>query len=147
MGLRMHNFSQIEDFYNKFIKNPGSWNLEGIFMVNLDLLHHFDLLHFGPDSERTDGMLERYFHMAETPDKLTLVNDQFVIWIFPSQLSNEPVTYTMIALNHKEGPKLEVVFIASGVYNQSNLIMRVLESFLEEIQDNERMLSNMEKPA
>ncbi len=143
----MHNFAQIEEFYNKFLKDLDTWNPEGIFMVNLDLLDHFGLLHFDPLSEKNNGMLERYFHMAETADKLTLVNDEFVIWIFPSQLSNEPVTYTMIALNQKSGPKLEAVFIASGVYNQSNLIMRVLENFLEEIQDNERMLSKMEKPA
>ena len=143
----MHNFAQIEEFYNKYVNNLENWNPEGIFLINLDLLEHFDMLHFGPLSAKSNGMLERYFHMSETSNKLTLVNDDFVIWIFPSELNNDPVTYTMIALNQKSGPKLEAVFIASGVYNQSNLIMRVLENFLEEIQDNERMLSNMEKPA
>lgn len=143
----MHNFALIEEFYKKFIQDLDSWIPEGIFLVNLDLLQRFNLLHFGPKSEPENMVLERYFHMVETPDKLTLVNQEFVIWIFPSQISNEPVTYTMIALNQKEGPKLEVAFIASGVYNQSNLIMCILESFLAEIQENERMLSNMEKPA
>lgn len=141
----MHDFFKIEEFYNKCVNNLDDVVPEGIYNVNLDLLYHFDLLHFGPQPETNNGMLERYFHMVETPEKLTLVNEEFVIWIFPSQSGNEPVTYTMIALNHKEGPKLEAVFIASGVYNQSILIMRLLESFLAEIQDNERMLSNMEK--
>lgn len=141
----MHNFSKIEEFYNKCINDLDHSVHEGIFIVNLDLLHRFDLLHFGPQEEPSNGMLERYFQMVETPEKLTLVNEEFVIWIFPSQLENEPVTYTMIALNHPEGPKLEAVFIAAGVYNQSNLIMRLLEGFMAEIQDNERMLSNMEK--
>lgn len=141
----MHNFTLIEEYYNKFIKQLDYWIPDGIFLVNLDLLHRFDLLHFGPSSGSDDLILERYFHMVEAPEKLTLVNDEFIIWIFPAQLNQEPVTYTLIALNRKEEPHLEAAFIASGVYNQSKLIMRLLESFLSEIQENERMLSNLEK--
>ena len=142
----MHDFNLIEEYYNKFVDRLEEWIPDAIFFVNLDLLHRYDLLHFGPQVMRKgDLILDRYFHIAETPDKLTLVNDEFVIWIYPSHLNDEPVTNVLIALNRKGVPQLETAFIASGVYNQSSLIMRLLEVILAEIHDNEQLLAQLEQ--
>lgn len=142
----MHNFTLIEEYYNKFVKRLEKWIPDSIYLVNLDLLHRYDLLHFGPQALKGgDLVLDRYFHIAETPDKLTLVNDEFVIWIYPSDLNGDPATYVLIALNRQGVPQLETAFIASGIYNQSGLIMKLLEGILSEIHDNEQMLSKMEQ--
>ena len=55
--------------------------------------------------------------MIETTEKITLINDEFVIWIVPEKVNNSATTYTLIALNRNDGPQLEVTFITSGVYN------------------------------
>lgn len=138
----MHNLSLIEEHYKKYIKNLHQWIPEGIQVVNLSLLHRLDLLHF-QYLENRDPVLMRYFHMIESPEKITLVNDEFVVWIVTDNVDTIPLTYTLVALNQGEQLKLELAFIASGVYNSSNLILRILEKFLLEIQENERMLSKL----
>jgi len=56
-------------------------------------------------------------------------------------------TYALIALNHGETePQLEAAFIASGVYNSSALVSKVLEKFLLDIQENERTLDKFSHP-
>lgn len=135
----MHNLSLIEEYYKKYIKSLYHWIPEGIYTVNLDLLHKFNLLHF-QYPEVQEPTLTRYFHIVESPEKITLINEQYIIWILPDRIDNIPVTYTLIALNREDQPKLEMAFIASGVYNTSKLVLRLLEKFLIEIQENEAML-------
>ncbi len=140
----MHNLSLIEEYYNKFIKNLYLWVPEGIFFINLELLHHFDLLHFQPISRKKNSNLTSHFHIIESSEKLTLINDEFIVWIIPDRMDQIPITHTLIALNHTDRePQLEVAFIASGVYNTSKLVLKVLENFLIEIQDNENALANL----
>lgn len=146
----MYDFELIEEYYNKFVKQLDYWIPEGFCVLNLELLHRLDLLHFSPVpvGTATSGVLESYFQMMETEEKLTLVNDQFIIWIFPDMLNGISVTFTLIALNNgDEDPHLELAFVASGVYNHSSMIMKTLEKFLAEIQENERLLASYEKPA
>lgn len=138
----MHNLALLEEYYNKFIKGLNTWNSEGLYVVNLELLHHFDLLHFQPQMEHPEPNLTCYFHLFESPEKITLINDEFIIWIIPEKAEQQPaLTYTFIALNRGERePQLEVVFITSGVYNSSKLVLKVLEQFLIEIQEVEATL-------
>ncbi|WP_039356727.1 hypothetical protein [Candidatus Protochlamydia amoebophila] len=140
----MHNLAMIEEYYKKFSKNLSYWIPDGIFYVNLDLLHHFDLLHFQPLTKKKAQLIPRYFHIIESTDKITLVNDDYIVWIVPDQLDDLPVTYTLIALNKpEEDVHLEATFIASGIYNNSKIVLKILESFLAEIQDNEQQLSQL----
>jgi hypothetical protein len=144
----MHNFPLIEECYKKFIKSLFYWIPEGIFLVNLELLHHFDLLHFQPATNRKDPNLTRYFHIIESSEKITLLNDDFIVWIIPDKINQMSVTYTLIALNKPEQEhQLEAAFIASGVYNSSKLVLRILEKFLAEIHDNEKMLAKFKATA
>ncbi len=144
----MYNLSIIEECYKKFIKGLYSWIPEGIYFINLELLHHFDLLHFQPRVESKDPILTRYFQVFESPEKVTLLNDEFVIWIMPEKVDRTSLTYILIALNREnQEPQLEVAFIASGVYNSSKLVLKVLERFLVEIQETEMILSKYQDSA
>ena len=145
----MHNLSVIEECYRKFTKSLDTWIPEGIYFIDLELLHRFDLLHFQPRGDRKDPanpIVTRYFHIVESPEKITLINDEFVVWIIPDKLDHHSVTYTLIALNPNERePQLEAAFIATGVYNTSKLVLKVLEKFLVDIQDTETTLSGFEQ--
>ncbi len=142
----MHNLSQIEECYKRYIKSLYYWIPEGIFSVDLDLLRRFDLLHFQrPDYQ--NPLLTRYFYIIESPEKMTLINDEFVVWIMADRVDHIPVTYTLIAINQEDYPKLEIAFITSGVYNTSKLVLRILEKFLLEIQENEQMLLKFQTSA
>lgn len=135
----MDNLSSIENSYQKYIKNLSFWAPEGITPVDLHLLQHLDLLSFqNPQNEDT---LTRYFHVVESPEKITLVNDRFVIWIVPENVEGVPTTFTLIALNASPEPHLETVLAATGAYNTSILVLRVLEKHLGEIQENEDLLN------
>lgn len=144
----MYDLSLLEEYYKKFIKSLCSLIPEGIYFINLELLHHFDLLHFQPQTEYKDPALTRYFHIVETSEKITLINDEFIIWIMPDRVDETPLTYTLIALNRGEQePQLEAAFIATGIYNSSKLVLKVLEKFLIEIQDTEIALAKLQETA
>ena len=53
--------------------------------MNLELLRHFDLLRFQPAGADRNPLVNRYFHLVESPEKITLVNDEFVVWIVPGR--------------------------------------------------------------
>lgn len=138
----MHNLSIIEQYYQKYIQNLYYWVPEGLYTVDLALLHQHNLLHF-QYPESSDPYLTRYFHIIDSSDKITLINEEFIIWIIPDRVDNISVTYTLIAINKDNQPKLEMAFVASGVYNTSKVVLRVLEKFLVEIQENEKTLKSL----
>ena len=136
----MDDITQLDDCYNRYIKNVAGWIPEGFIDVNLKLLQRFDLLDYHR-KEKKEPALTRYFHVVETAEKITLINEQFVVWIVPDKVNNLPVTYALIALNHPNQPHLELAFSAAGVFNTSRLVLRVLDVFLQEIQETEDVLS------
>lgn len=140
----MYNLEIIEEYFKKFSKDLQQWLPEGITAVDLHLLHRFNLLHYY-NKERHDPSFTRYFNVVESLDKITLINEQFVVWIVPGKVDHSPITYTLVALNTEESPHLEVAFATTGVYNTSKLVLRVLEKFLYEIQENEEFLSKLKK--
>lgn len=140
----MGDISELDQCYKRYITNIQEWIPEGVISVDLRLLQHFDLLHYHRKDSK-DRALTRYFHVIETSEKITLVNDQFVIWIVPEKVNKIPITFTLIALNLEEGPRLEMAFSASGIYNSSRLVLRVLEKYLQEIQETEELLSKYQK--
>ena len=111
--------------------------LEGVIRVDIEVLHHFNLLNY---TKTHDSTLTRYFHVIESQEKITLINDQFIVWIVPENNSGHSQTYVLIALNHGGVPNLELAFLTSDVYNSSRLVLRLLEKFLFEIQENEDTL-------
>lgn len=140
----MDHLSILETYYRKYIEDLNSWLPEGIIDVNLGLLRSFNLLNYRDESV-IDPTLTRYFQVIESEEKITLVNEDFVVWIVPYNFDELPTTYILIALNQPNHPKIELAYSTSGVYNTSTLVLRVLEKFLMEIEENERVMSQISK--
>lgn len=140
----MHNIEVLEACYKRFIENMPDWLPEDIIYVDLKLLKKLDLLQYH-DPNYNDSNLTRYFHVIESNEKITLINDDFVVWIVPEKIEDVPVTYTLVALNTEREPKLQLCFVTSGVYNTSRLVLRVLEKLLFEIQENEELMMALQK--
>jgi hypothetical protein len=122
----------------------ANWLPEDIITVDLNLLQKLNLLDYN-DPKSEDPSLTRYFHVVESEEKITLINEDFIVWIVPEKLEDVAVTYTLIALNREGSPELELAFVNSGVYNTSKLVLRVLEKLLHETQENEEMIKKMQK--
>lgn len=139
--------SQLEEAFKEFSQNLGKYAPDGVISVDLPMLQDLGLLKHKELSQMTSHEdLMHYFHVLETPDKVTLFNEQFAIWILP-QMSNETaITLTFIALLHQDKPHLELVFSTSGVYNSPKFILKILEHFLTEVTDTEALISSMNRP-
>lgn len=142
MDKLMYNASELEQYFKKFIKNLSSWLPEGVLNVDIEILHRLGLLNY---HKSYDSTLTRYFHVIESQDKITLINEQFIVWIVPENDEGSSKTYVLIALNKQGIPKMELAFMTSDVYNSSRLVLRLLEKFLFEIQENEDSLKPYSK--
>jgi hypothetical protein len=128
---------EIEVDYQKYMGDLKKFAPDGVVEIDLSLLHELGLLSVEEDPEADDTALIHNFYVVESSDKLTLFNQKYVVWIVPKLIEQTPTTYTLIALNDKKQTHLEMVFSTSGVYNHSSLVLRILEKFLEQIEENE----------
>jgi len=80
---------------------------------------------------------------VESEEKLTLVNDEFIVWIVPEKLKSSSITFTLIALNKENDIQLELAFTTRGIYNNSHLVLRLLEKYLIDIQNTEEQLAKL----
>lgn len=140
----MNNSSKIEEYYNFYVNNLNYLIPDGIYEVNLDLLKNFDLLHFKYPENR-NAMLTGYFQVIESKEKITLFNEEFIVWIIPKRIHDVPTTHTLVAIINEAVPKLELAFITTGVYNSSMIVLKILEKFLIEIKENETLLNQIKK--
>lgn len=136
----------LEDFYKKYTNDLPSWLPEGVIDVDLALLHRLGILNHHTET-KDHFSLTRYFQVSESLEKITLINEQFVIWIVPEKIDDIPTTYTLVCLNRPKGPQLELAFCTWGIYNSSRLVLRVLEKFLYEIQETEDLLTSLKNGA
>jgi hypothetical protein len=141
----MINPNQLEEAYHEFSQNLTKWVPDGIINVNLTLLQELGLLDNEHLEQSQADNLTHLFHVMETPDKVTLFNQQFAIWIVPQLINEVPSTLTYISLLANSKPHLEIVFSTTGVYNIPKYILKVLQHFLEEVIDTEAVLSAMDK--
>jgi len=118
---------------------------DGIVDVDLSLLQELGLLSAEEGNPEVSDSLSHNFYVIESTEKLTLFNNKFSIWIVPKLLQGSPTTYTLIALNEEKKPHLEMVFTTSGVYNHSSLVLRILEKFLEQIEENEEEICSFKE--
>jgi hypothetical protein len=141
----MLNPSQLEDAYKDFTQNFQKRAPDGVINVNLAVLHELGLLNHANFEQAPADSLMHYFHVVETPDKVTLFNEQFAIWIVPKMVDDSPSTLTFIALLLNNKPRLEIVFSTAGVYNTPKYILKILQHFLTEVIDTESIISSMGK--
>ena len=139
----MDKIAELDSSYEQFIRRLPELLPDGIVQVDLKLLQKLGLLQEEVQTE-SSASLTRFFHVVESKDKITLFNDQFVIWIVPEKVHNEAQTLVLIAIEKSAKPHLEMAFSMSGIYNTSRLVLRVLEKFLAEIQENEELLTHLD---
>lgn len=138
----MINPSTLESRFQSYITDLNSWVPDGVLDVDLHLLHSLDLL-TNWNEEEEESALTHFFHVIETSEKLTLFNEQFVAWIVPYTLDQEAVTLTLLASLNEESLHLELAFMTSGVYNNSQTVLKVLERFIQEVQETESVLADI----
>jgi len=138
----MLNPYQIEQMYQNFIQNLSQCLHEDIINVDLKLLKDLGIL---DKIDQEDGDFTQYFHVIETPEKVTLFNEQFIIWIVPKMEEETPITYVMIALYNNEKSHLEIVFTTSGVYNTPKYVLKILQHYLLDMLETEATITAYEK--
>lgn len=141
-GKMMHNLKELDNCFKKFINQSDEYLPDGLTPVDIDLLHRLNLLNY---YKQADGGFTRYFQVVETDEKITLINEQFIVWILSEKIDNTSSTFIFIAINKPEEPHLEIAFSVSGVYNTSKLVLRLLEHYLQEIQDTEESLDHIKE--
>lgn len=135
----------MEQAFREYSNDLAHATPDGIISINLPTLHELGLLNCEMNTAKDKKKTNQYFHVMESPEKVTLFNDQFIVWIVPQMLDNQPGTYTLIAQNKDERPKAQLVYHTAGVYNTPNFVLKVLEHFLAEIQENNDLIHNLEK--
>ncbi len=141
----MLNPIQIEETYKEFVANLSQWAHDGITGIDLKFLYDQGLLSSLQDDKTDPDDLTQYFHVIESVEKVTLFNEQFIIWIIPKMEVDQPMTYVLIALNHPEKVHLEIVFTTRGVYNTPRYVLKVLQHYLVDMLETEATLISFEK--
>ncbi len=141
----MLNPIQIEETFKEFMGNLPQWAHDGVTPIDLKFLHDQGLLSALQDDHSEPDDLTQYFHVIESVEKVTLFNEQFIVWIIPKMEGEQPMTYVMIALNHPEKIHLEVVFLTRGVYNTPRYVLKVLQHYLVDMLETEATLTSFEK--
>lgn len=138
---------QIEEAYKQFMSDLTQWAHDGVMRIDLKFLHESGLLQSLQDDKSDPDDLTQYFHVVESVEKVTLFNEQFIVWIIPKMESDQPVTYVLIALNQPDKAHLEIVFNTHGVYNTPRYVLKVLQYFLIDMLETEETLISIEKKA
>lgn len=143
----MLNPMQIEESFKEFMSNLPQWAHDGIIPINLNFLHDQGLLISLTEDKGDPEDLTQYFHVIESVEKVTLFNEQFIVWIIPRLDGDQPMTYVLIALNQADKVHLEIVFTTHGVYNTPRYVLKVLQHFLVDMLETEATLTSFEKNA
>ncbi len=141
----MLNPLQIEEAYKRFVENLTDCAHDGIIHIDLNFLHDSGLLKTLQDEKEEPEDLTQYFHVVESVEKVTLFNEQFIVWIIPKMESDQSLTVVMIALNLPEKPHLEIVFTTKGIYNTPRYVLKVLQHYLLDMLETEATLISIEK--
>lgn len=137
---------ELEEAFRDFNENFQKWVPDGIIDIDIELLCNIGFLRDAElDTDKDEEDVTQYFHVLETPDKITLYNEKFAIWIVPKTVETIPTTLTYISLLQKKKLALELIFSTSGVYNSPKFILKVLQYFLIEVIDTEEVISSMGK--
>lgn len=137
--------NELEETYKEFTENFQKWAPDGIFEITLESLSEMGLLNKEDFDEEEPDDVTQYFHVMETPDKITLHNEKFAIWIVPKLVDDVSTTLTYISQIGKKGPQLELVYSNAGVYNTPKFILKVLQHFLIDVIDTDAIISSIGK--
>lgn len=134
-----------EEQFHIYMANLPFCAPDGIIGIDLAFLHSIGLLRCRESKSDMSTNLTDYFHVVESWEKITLFNQKFVVWIVPRVVEGVPSTFIIITLIQEEKLNLEIVFSTSGIYNAPRLILRILEHFLDDIEENETIIAQIEQ--
>ncbi|MBS0630097.1 MAG: hypothetical protein JSS30_07755 [Verrucomicrobia bacterium] len=137
--------NELEEAFQDFNQNFKKWVPDGIIQINLEALCEMGLLNQEDFDEEEPDDVTQYFHVLETPDKITLLNEKFAIWIVPKMVGDVPTTHTYISQLQKDKLHLELVYETAGVYNNPKFILKILQHFLIEVIDTDAIISSIGK--
>ena len=137
--------NELEEAYQDFNKNFIKWVPDGIIQIDLETLCEIGLLNKEDLDEEEPDDVTHYFHVVETPDKITLYNDKFAVWIVPKLIEDTSTTHTFVSQMKKNKANLELVYETKGVYNSPKFILKLLQYFLVEVIDTDNVISSIGK--
>ena len=137
--------NDLENAYQEFTENIANWAPDGVIQIDLESLCEMGLLNKDDFDEEDPDDVTQYFNVLETPDKITLYNEKFAIWVVPKMINDVSTTHTYISQIRKSQFHLELVDATEGVYNSPKFILKVLQHFLIEVIDTDNMISSMGK--
>lgn len=140
----MINPIDLENRFEEFMQNLPQYLPDGVLPVDLELLNSLGMLHADLSNEEEVHESIYQFYVIETADKLTLYNQNYIIWIVPRIDASHTSTLVLVALNSFNKPHLEMAYSASGVYNTSRLVLGILNRFLNEIKETQELICKME---
>jgi hypothetical protein len=133
---------KLEEYFEKFLDDPNYWAQDGVIDVDLEMLKDWGLLNQTEEEEKLlQDQFPFYFHVLENNSKVTLFNNQFIVWIVPDIYDEKPCTTVLIALIKEDDLKLEIAYNTMGVYNTPKYVLKTLRHFLTEVIDTEEELS------
>lgn len=139
----MDRVDWLDAYYSKWIEGLESQSHELLLEVDEALLERMGLTKVGEFKDKRK-LQSRFFRVVQRGDKMILYNDTFVVWIVPGPAEMN-ATYTWIALIDRVELGFEVGFVAKESYNTSKLVLRLLEQFLQEIEENEQLVREYDK--
>lgn len=148
----MLNPTVLEQTFQKYIQNLPEAAPDGILDIDIFALQHCGLLKATqPENLEIENTLSHYFHVLESQDKITLFNQEFVVWIVPVHSGSviegdfSSTSFVLLALNREGQPELEIVFSTTGIYNNSKFIISLIEFYIDEIKENEKFMDDITK--
>lgn len=141
--ISMHNIQQLDACFHDLVNRLPEELPDGVLEVSLDTLYSLGLLKL--HNEKRAHVPWHFFHVHDSGDKITLYNDWYVAWIVPHQQEDTPSTLVVIASESKKGLKPELAFLTTGVYNSSKTVLKVLERYLDEIEENNQYIHMISK--
>lgn len=142
----MLNPQKLDVYYHEYITNMHKHLQDGILEVEESLLKELNILNLTEEEEEDiQEQLPFYFHVIENQEKVTLFNNQFVVWIIPKVEDDIPMTITLVALIQKNRPHLQLAFSTRDQYNTPKYVLRVLRHYLTEMIDTEEEIASIGK--
>jgi len=134
------NIEEINNFFEKLINNTTTFLPDGIVDINIKILQSLQILSNKHPTPKKPQVLQA----IEAQGKITLFNEEFIIWVAVQAESTPPCTLVFIARNSNDTIKPELGFRTQGIYNRSKTIMQLIDRFLADIQETECVLSQLE---
>lgn len=131
----------LDEKFITIIKNIPDAVPDGIIEINSQIIKSFGL---NLDTSSKKSNVQSYFYVIEALDKITLINEQFIVWLYPyinGDTCRETITF--IARHDLPHFQLELAYSTKDQFNHPAIVLDILECFIHEIRENEIICESM----